>query len=70
LCLCAEKTLITYARSERARFLGYEVEVLHADAKHDQRGQRIINGVMGLRVPRDKMQAKMSKESCKNNLHL
>jgi hypothetical protein len=61
LCLCEEKTLITHARSERARFLGYEVEVLHADTKHDQRGQRIINGVMGLRVPRDKMQAKMRK---------
>ncbi|MDR2700207.1 MAG: hypothetical protein LBC12_05295 [Nitrososphaerota archaeon] len=59
--LCEEKTLVTHARSERARFLGYEVEVLHADTKRDQCGQRIINGVMGLRVSRGKMQAKMSK---------
>jgi len=59
--LCEEKTLITHARSERARFLSYDIEVLHANSQHDRRGQRTINGTIGLRVPKDKMQAKMCK---------
>ena len=46
-----EKTLITHARTQKARFLGYEVHTLHADDKHDHRGQRCINGAIGLRVP-------------------
>ena len=49
--LSEEKTLITHARDEKANFLGYEVHVLHADDKHDHRGQRCINGSVGLRVP-------------------
>lgn len=51
LQLSDEKTLITHARSNYAHFLGYEVETLHADHKHDHRGQRCINGAIGLRVP-------------------
>ena len=47
------KTLITHARDNAARFLGYEVVALHADEKHDQRGQRIINGLVRLKVPND-----------------
>lgn len=46
-----EKTLVTHARDEVARFLGYEIHILHADDKHDHRGQRCINGSVGLRVP-------------------
>jgi len=49
--LSETKTLITHARSNAARFLGYEVVALHADGKHDQRGQRIINGLVRLKVP-------------------
>jgi group II intron reverse transcriptase/maturase len=49
--LSEEKTLITHARDERAHFLGYEIHTLHADEKHDHRGQRCINGAIGLRVP-------------------
>jgi len=49
--LSEAKTLITHARDERAHFLGYEVHTLHADEKHDYRGQRCINGAIGLRVP-------------------
>src|SRR5262249_34333617 len=49
--LSEEKTLITHARDERAYFLGYEIPTLHADEKHDHRGQRCINGALGLRVP-------------------
>ena len=51
LQLSNEKTLITHARDERAKFLGYEVHILRADHKHDRRGQRCINGSVGLRIP-------------------
>ncbi len=47
-----DKTLITHARDGRAKFLGYEVHTMHADDKRDPRGQRGINGGIGLRVPR------------------
>jgi group II intron reverse transcriptase/maturase len=50
--LSIEKTLITHARNDRAHFLGYEIHALHADDKHDHRGQRCINGSIGLRVPK------------------
>lgn len=50
--LSSGKTLITHARNERAYFLGYEIHALHADDKHDHRGQRCINGSIGLRVPK------------------
>ncbi|MCU5668782.1 reverse transcriptase domain-containing protein [Bacillus cereus] len=49
LKLSPEKTLITHAREEKARFLGYDIHVLHCNSKHDKRGQRIINGAIGLK---------------------
>lgn len=51
LTLNQAKTLVTHAREEKAKFLGYEIHVLHADDKHDQRSQRCINGSIGLCVP-------------------
>ena len=67
LTLSEEKTLITHAKTEKARFLGYDIHVLHQDAKHDKRGQRSINGVIGLRVPDEKMKdkARLYKKSGK-----
>jgi group II intron reverse transcriptase/maturase len=59
--LSADKTLITHARDEVARFLGYEVQCLHADDQHDPRGRRGINGRIGLRVPRQVIQAQCAK---------
>ncbi|MEO0970800.1 MAG: group II intron reverse transcriptase/maturase [Cyanobacteria bacterium J06639_18] len=50
--LSEEKTFVTHARNETAKFLGYEIHILHADDKHDHRGQRCINGSVGLRVPK------------------
>lgn len=50
LQLSDDKTLITHAREERAKFLGYEVHVHHADHKHTA-GRRSINGSVGLRIP-------------------
>jgi len=55
--LSETKTLITHARSEAARFLGYEVTTIHDDrARH--RGRRSINGKVGLRVPAEVIKAK------------
>jgi len=51
--LSAEKTLITHARTQAARFLGFEIAALAADHKQDCRGQRCINGAVRLKVPKD-----------------
>jgi hypothetical protein len=56
-----EKTLITHARTGAARFLGYDVVTLDADDKHDHRGQRCINGVLGLKVPADVIKTKCAR---------
>ena len=49
--LSPAKTLITHGRTQAARFLGYEIVVMHADDKHDHRGHRSINAAIGLKVP-------------------
>jgi group II intron reverse transcriptase/maturase len=51
LTLSQEKTLITHARTQAARFLGYNIGVLQNDRKRDRRGHRSINGQIGLKVP-------------------
>ncbi|MGW6458068.1 reverse transcriptase domain-containing protein [Streptomyces sp. NPDC055078] len=48
--LSQEKTLITHARTEKARFLGYDIVTQHANDKLTN-GKRSINGEIGLRVP-------------------
>lgn len=61
LTLSPEKTLITHARSEAAKFLGYEVTVLQNDRKRSRvkrnntrrsYDQRSINAGIGLRIPK------------------
>jgi hypothetical protein len=47
-----DKTLITHARTGAARFLSYEITVQHSLVR------RKVNGVIGLRVPRDVIKAK------------
>jgi group II intron reverse transcriptase/maturase len=59
--LSEHKTLVTHAKDEAAKFLGYEVHTYHADEKHDHRGQRCINGGIGLRVPRHVVTAQAEK---------
>lgn len=49
--MSTEKTLITHARTEAARFLGYEVVTLDAMTKQDHRRQRCINGAVRLKIP-------------------
>jgi len=55
--LSETKTLITHARTEEARFLGYEIYSQHADTWRDHRNVRSVNGVLALRVPRDVIKA-------------
>ncbi|MBE9047962.1 maturase [Pleurocapsales cyanobacterium LEGE 10410] len=56
-----DKTLVTHAMNEKANFLGYEIHVLHANDKHDHRGQRCINGSVGLRVPKNVISSHCAK---------
>jgi hypothetical protein len=66
--LSEQKTLITHARTEAARFLGYEITALHNDSKQTLRKGvgpktkcRSINGKLGLRIPRDVIAAKCKR---------
>jgi hypothetical protein len=56
--LSQDKTLITHARTQPARFLGYDLVALNNDQKRDRRGHRSINGQIGLRVPQEVVHAK------------
>ena len=69
--LSQEKTLLTHARTDAARFLGYEIVTLDADCKHDHRGQRCINGVPGLKVPATVIHKTCSRYTrCGKPIHL
>ena len=57
--LSTEKTLITHATSQAARFLGYELVNQQANDKLDRNGRRKVNGRIGLRVP-----AKVIEQHC------
>jgi group II intron reverse transcriptase/maturase len=52
-----DKTLITHARTQAARFLGYDITVLHNDRKVTG-GKRSANGTVSLRVPASVIKAK------------
>src|SRR5436305_13098994 len=65
--LSEEKTLITHAVSEAAKFLGYEITMLQEDTKRTKRDTngygtktmcRSINRHIGLRVPKGVLEAK------------
>ena len=52
-----DKTLITRARTQRARFLGYDIAVQHGSTKVTN-GRRSVNGRIALLVPPDVIKAK------------
>jgi group II intron reverse transcriptase/maturase len=52
-----DKTLISHARTQPARFLGYHIIAQHCDTKIT-RGRRSANGAIALRVPPDVIKAK------------
>ena len=56
--LSSEKTLITHARTQAAKFLGYEIVAQHCDCKRRD-NRRTINGYIGLRIP-----ARFIEERC------
>lgn len=62
--LSPAKTLITHARSQRARFLGYEISVASSDRRtrrpsaSDRRNRRSLNGTIVLHVPASVIKAK------------
>src|SRR6478672_6530783 len=54
------KTLITHARTQRARFLGYDIIVQHSDTKLTG-GLRAANGKIAMRVPPDVITAQCAR---------
>jgi group II intron reverse transcriptase/maturase len=58
--LNAAKTLITRARSQPARFLGYHITVQHCDTQRTG-GRRTANGNIALRVPPDVIKAQCAR---------
>lgn len=56
--LSEEKTLITHASTQPARFLGYELTVQYRDDKRDHTNRRSINGHVSLRVPAHVIESK------------
>lgn len=80
--LSRAKTLVTHARTETAKFLGYEMHVMQVDTKHVQvrlkngttYTKRSINGRIGLRVPervvKEKSQAYMRQSKAAHRLIL
>jgi group II intron reverse transcriptase/maturase len=48
-----EKTLITHATTEAARFLGYNILIQQEDTKRDRNNIRSVNGVPALRIPEE-----------------
>jgi group II intron reverse transcriptase/maturase len=64
LKLSEEKTLITHATEEKARFLGYEIAIRQSDDKVSPfRGgtRRCVNGMVGLFVPRNIVQVRLQR---------
>jgi group II intron reverse transcriptase/maturase len=52
-----EKTLITHARTEAARFLGYEIVTFQENSKRTNQN-RTLNGKIGLKVPQEVIREK------------
>ena len=58
--LSETKTLITHARTDAARFLGYDIAVAH-DHRRIVNGRRSAIGMIRLRVPADVIRAKCAR---------
>src|SRR6266568_3722509 len=54
------KTLTTHARTQRARFLGYDISVWHCNTKITS-GRRAANGKIALKVPPDAVRAQCAR---------
>lgn len=58
LGLSQEKTLITHATGESAKFLGYEIKAQRVNDYIDNKGRRSANGVIALFVPASVIESK------------
>ncbi|CYV53450.1 reverse transcriptase/maturase family protein [Streptococcus suis] len=56
--LSQEKTLITHATGESAKFLGYEIKAQRVNDYIDNKGRRSANGVIALFVPASVIESK------------
>lgn len=56
--LSQEKTLITHATKESAKFLGYEIKAQRVNDYIDNKGRRSANGVIALFVPASVIESK------------
>jgi len=54
------KTLITHARTQQARFLGYDITVWHCNTRITS-GRRAANGKIALKVPPDVVKAQCAR---------
>lgn len=61
--LSEDKTLITHARTGKARFLGYDIVAQHSDDKLTG-GKRSINSKIGLRVPEEAITRRCAPYLC------
>ena len=64
--LSKTKTLITHARSQAARFLGYDITTVQKNAKRTKNAARgtkcrSVNGRIGLRIPPEVLKAKCDR---------
>ncbi|GCF11949.1 reverse transcriptase/maturase family protein [Dictyobacter arantiisoli] len=59
--LSQEKTLITQATTQPARFLGYEITVFHRNDQFGARKRRTLNGSVRLRIPADVVERKRAQ---------
>ncbi len=59
--LSSEKTLITHAQTDAARFLGYEIRTWHANTKISTNGKRAVNSRIGLYLPYEVIVAKRNR---------
>jgi group II intron reverse transcriptase/maturase len=61
LTLSTDKTLITHAKTQMARFLGYDITGRMANDQLDVMKRRVLNGHMELRVPNEVIEAKCAR---------
>lgn len=62
LTLSAGKTLITHARTGRARFLGYEIGMMESETQLDRtRKTRTVKGTIARYIPEDVMHTKRTR---------
>jgi len=68
LTLSEEKTLITHAASDKAKFLGYEITAIRANTKIADNGRRMANGCISLLMPRSVIRKVEEKYSRGNKI--